>query len=268
MARTETPKKRVSNLVGRFEQLAQSSPVQEYIFQSPVSPTSPRPPSQYTERGWLQHDRRSLSLSSKPTVLSLSAKLERELDRNAKLRQEIEDLRDRRTEGDDILKTLLKRLEVGTEMQVSSHMQTPGLQTKENELADNLSHRDKIQKAEYERRVMAIVDERDMLASKLRMADASFERARALEDAVRSADEKARIAEEKARVASDQIATLRSQLMGLKADVATRSRKDVDVSDQEILDMMNKLNHLVQNWCVGSFRKVKIGTYPGDAQLQ
>jgi cell division septum initiation protein DivIVA len=268
MARTETPKKRVSNLVGRFEQLAQSSPVQEYIFQCPVSPTSPRLPPQYTERGWLQHDRRSLSLSSKPAVLSLSAKLERELDRNAKLRQEIEDLRDRCTEGDDILSTLSKGLEVGTEMQASWHMQTPGLQTKENGLADNVSHRDKIQKAEYERRVVAIVNERDLLASKSQMADATLERARALEDAVRSADEKARIAEEKARIASDQIATLRNQLMGLKADVATRSRKEVDVSDQEILDMMNKLNHLVQNWCVSSFRKVKIGTSPGDAQLQ
>jgi hypothetical protein len=115
---------------------------------------------------------------------------------------------------------------------------------------------------------MSMTKDRDMLASKLQMADASVERAEALEDAVRSADERARIAEEKARVASDRIATLRNQLLELKTDVATRSRKEVDVSDQEILDMMNRLNHLVQNWCVSSFRKVKIGTYPGDAQLQ
>jgi chromosome segregation ATPase len=268
MARTETPKKRVSNLVGRFEQLAQSSPVQEYTFPSPGSPTSPRPAAQQTERGWLQYDRRSMSLSSKPTVLSLSTKLERELDRNAKLRQEIDILRQNCTEGDDILTVLSEHLEVGTGAQALLRMPSSDLQTKVNRLADKLARRDRIQKAEYEQSIVAMAHERDMLASELQKADASVERTRALENAVRSADEKARIAEEKARVTSDQISTLRNQLLELKTDIAVRSRVQVDVSDQEILDMMNKLNHLVQNWCVSSFRKVKIGTYSGDAQIQ
>ncbi|KAI4760989.1 hypothetical protein E4T52_04331 [Aureobasidium sp. EXF-3400] len=257
MARTETPKKRVSNLVGRFEQLAQSSPVQEYTYPSPESPTSPRPASQHGDKTWV-YDRRCLSLSSKPSAPCLSIRLERELTRNAKLRQEIEDLRLHCIEGDEILTMLSQRLEAGTELQASLHMQTSGLQTKVDRLADKLARRDRIQKAEYERRIVAVANERDMLASKLRMADASVERARALEDTVKSADEKARIAEEKAQIADNRLTTMRSQLLGLKTNIAARSGFPADVSDQEILDMMNKLNHLVQNWCVSSFRKIKI----------
>jgi hypothetical protein len=268
MARTETPKKRVSNLVGRFEQLAQSSPVQEYTLPNPGSPTSPRPASQNGDKAWLQYDRRSMSLSSKPTTLTLSNKLERELDRNAKLRQEVEDLRRRRNAGDDILNMLSQRLEVDTDLQASLQVQTSGLQTKVDRLADKLARRDKIQKAEYERRIVAVANERDMLASKLRLADASVERARALEDTVKSADEKVRIADEEAQTASNRIRTLQNQLQELKTDMATRKRNPPDVSDQEILDMMNKLNHLVQNWCVSSFRKIKIGMCSGDELVQ
>jgi small-conductance mechanosensitive channel len=267
MARTETPKKRVSNLVGRFEQLAQSSPVQEYTYPSPESPTSPRPASQHGDKTWT-YDRRCLSLSSKPSAPCLSIRLERELTRNAKLRQEIEDLRLHCTEGDEILTTLSQRLEAGTELQASLHMQTSGLQTKVDRLADKLARRDKIQKAEYERRIVAVANERDMLASKLRMADASVERARALEDTVKSSDEKARIAEEKAQIADNRITTMRSQLLELKTNIAARSGFPADVSDQEILDMMTKLNHLVQNWCVSSFRKIKIGMSTQYPQFQ
>jgi len=257
MARTETPKKRVSNLVGRFEQLAQSSPVQEPS--NPASPTSPLAPSHHIDKKWLSYDRRALSLSSMPSAPCLSVKLERELTRNAKLRNEIEELRSRCTESDDVLTLLSQRLEEGTELQASLHMQTSGLQTKVDRLADKLARRDKIQKAEYERRIIAVANERDMLASKLRMADASVERARVLQEVVETADERARIADEKAQIASNRISTLRKQLMELKKDTAARSGTPADVSDQEVLDMMNKLNHLVQNWCVSSFRKIKIG---------
>lgn len=162
---------------------------------------------------------------------------------------------------------LSQRLEAGTELQASLHMQTSGLQTKVDRLADKLARKDKIQKAEYERRIAAVANERDMLVSKLRMADASVERARALEDTVKSADEKARIAEEKAQIADNRITTMRSQLLELKTNIAARSGFPADVSDQEILDMMNKLNHLVQNWCVSSFRKIKIGMCSGNDLL-
>jgi len=266
MARTETPKKRVSNLVGRFEQLAQSSPVQE--LSNPASPTSPLAPSHHIDKKWLSYDRRALSLSSMPSAPCLSVKLERELTRNAKLRNEIEELRSRCTESDDVLTLLSQRLEEGTELQASLHMQTSGLQTKVDRLADKLARRDRIQKAEYERRIVAVANERDMLTSKLRMADASVERARVLQEVVETADERARIADEKAQIASNRISTLRKQLLELKKDTAARSGTPADVSDQEILDMMNKLNHLVQNWCVSSFRKIKIGEYLGGVVFE
>ncbi|KAH0006588.1 hypothetical protein KCU78_g12242, partial [Aureobasidium melanogenum] len=258
MARPETTKKRVSNLVGRFEQLAQACPIQEYIQLGPKSPTSPRPASHHGEKTWMPQDRRTLSLSSMPNSSTLSARLERELNRNAQSRQEIESLRRRCNEDEDILTTLSKRLEEGTELQASLHMQTSGLQTKVDRLADKLTRRDKIQKAEYERRIVAVVNERDILASKLRMAEASVERARAVEDTVKTADERIRVSEERAQTASSQVTALQKQLLDLKTDIAARSGQQGNVSDQEILDMMNKLNHLVQNWCVISFRKVKI----------
>lgn len=259
MARPETTKKRVSNLVGRFEQLAQACPIQEYIQLGPKSPNLPRPASHHGEKTWLQQDRRTLSLSSMPNSSTLSARLERELNRNAQLQQEIESLRRRCNEDEEILTTLSKRLEEGTELQASLHMQTSGLQTKVDRLADKLARRDKIQKAEYERRIVAVVNERDILASRLRMAEASVERARAVEDIVKTADEKIRISDERAQTANNQVTALQKQLLELKTDIAARSGKQENVSDQEILDMMNKLNHLVQNWCVSSFRKVKIG---------
>ena len=195
-------------------------------------------------------------------------KLERELTRNAKLRNEIEELRSRCTESDDVLTMLSQRLEEGTELQASLHLQTSGLQTKVDRLADKLARRDRIQKAEYERRIVAVANERDMLASKLRMADASVERARVLQDVVETADEKARLADEKAQIADKRITALRRQLLELKTDMAARSGTLADVSDQEILDMMNKLNHLVQNWCVSSFRKIKIGKCLGHIVLE
>ena len=194
-----------------------------------------------------------------PNTSTLSAQLERELNRNAQLRQEIESLRRRCHEDDDILTTLSQQLEEGTELQASLHMQTSGLQTKVNRLADKLARRDKIQKAEYERRIVTVANERDIVAQRLKMAEASVERARVAEEKVRGAEEKIRTADEKAQIADSQISALRNQLLELKTDVAARSGKQADVSDQEILDMMNKLNHLVQNWCVSNFRKVKIG---------
>jgi phage shock protein A len=106
------------------------------------------------------------------------------------------------------------------------------------------------------------------LTAKLRMADASVERARALEDTVKSADEKVRIAGEEAQAASNRIMALQNQLQELKKDIATRKRNPPDVSDQEIVDMMTKLNHLVQNWCVSSFRKIKIGMSSRNLKLQ
>ncbi|KAI4720145.1 hypothetical protein E4T48_03532 [Aureobasidium sp. EXF-10727] len=259
MARQETTKKRVSNLVGRFEQLAQACPIQEYIYAGPKSPNLTRPASHHGDKAWLQSDRRCQSMSAMPNSSTLSTRLQRELDRNAELRQEIEQLRSRCDEDEEILTTLSRRLEEGTELQASLHIQTSGLQSKVDRLADKLRRRDEIQKAEYERRIVAVVNERDMLASRLQMAEASVERARALEDTARSADEKIRTADERAQTASNQVTALRKQLLELKTDVAARSGKQGDISDQEILDMMNKLNHLVQNWCVSSFRKVKIG---------
>lgn len=194
-----------------------------------------------------------------PNTSTLSAQLERELNRNAQLRQEIESLRRRCHEDDDILTTLSQQLEEGTELQASLHMQTSGLQTKVNRLADKLARRDKIQKAEYERRIVTVANERDIVAQRLKMAEASVERARVAEEKVRGAEEKIRTADEKAQIADSQISALRNQLLELKTDVAARSGKQADVSDQEILEMLNKLNHLVQNWCVSTFRKVKIG---------
>lgn len=264
MARPETTKRRVSNLVGRFEQLAQACPIQEYIQPGPKLPNLPRPASHHGEKIWMQQqDRRTLSLSSMPNSSTLSARLERELNRNAQLRQEIESLRRRCDEDDEILATLSKRLEQGTELQASLHVQTSGLQTKADRLADKLARRDKIQKAEYERRLVAVVNERDILASRLRMAEAGVERARAVEDIVKTADEKIRISDERAQTANNQVTVLQKQLLELKTDIASRSARQENVSDQEILDMMNKFNHLVQNWCVGSFRKVKIGMHSG-----
>ncbi|KAI5206769.1 hypothetical protein E4T39_02378 [Aureobasidium subglaciale] len=256
MARTEAAKRRVSNLVGRFEQLAQSIPIQEY--QGPISPTSPRPASHHGEKVWLQHDRRSQSLSSMPNASTLSTRLERKVNRNAQLRQELEVLRRRCYEDDDILTTLSQRLEEGTELQASLHIQTSGLQTKVDRLADKLARRDKVQKAEYERRIVTVANERDILASRLRMAEASIERAQAAEDKARATDDGIRVAEEEAQVAENQVVVLQKQLLELKSNIAARPGTQMDVSDQEILDMMKKLNHLVQNWCVGSFRKVKI----------
>ncbi|KAK6003768.1 hypothetical protein QM012_009539 [Aureobasidium pullulans] len=259
MARPETTKRRVSNLVGRFEQLAQTCPIQEYIQPAPKPPSLQRPASHHGEKTWMQQqDRRTLSLSSMPNSSTLSARLEREINRNAQLRQEIESLRRRCNEDDEILTALSKRLEEGTELQASLHMQTSGLQIKVDRLADKLARRDKIQKAEYERRIVAVVNERDILVSRLRMAEASVERARAMEDIVKTADEKIRLSDERAQTAINQVTVLQKQLLDLKTDIATRAGKQEDVSDQEILDMMNKLNHLVQNWCVSSFKKIKI----------
>ncbi|TIA54767.1 NAD(P)-binding protein [Aureobasidium pullulans] len=69
--------------------------------------------------------------------------------------------------NDDILTTLSQQLEEGTELQASLHMQTSGLQTKVNRLADKLARRDKIQKAEYERRIVTVAnDQRDPEAFK------------------------------------------------------------------------------------------------------
>ena len=170
-------------------------------------------------------------------------------------------MRRRCSEDEEILTTLSKRLEEGTELQASLHIQTSGLQTKVDRLADKLARRDKIQKAEYERRIVAVVNERDILASRLKMAEASVERARAVEEIVKTADEKIRVSDERAQTANNQVTALQNQLLELKTDIAARSRKQENVSDQEILDMMNKLNHLVQNWCVSSFRKIKIGMY-------
>ncbi|KAI5269887.1 hypothetical protein E4T47_06671 [Aureobasidium subglaciale] len=267
MARTEAAKRRVSNLVGRFEQLAQSTPIQE-TYSGPLSPTSPRPVSHHGEKTWIQHDQRSQSLSSMPTTSSLSTRLEKEINRNAQLRQELEVLRLRCNEDDEILTTLSQRLEEGTELQASLHMQTSGLQTKVDRLADKLARRDKIQKAEYERRIVTVANERDLLASRLRMAEASIERAQVAEAQTRSVNEKLRVAEENAQIASSQVMVLQKQLLELKTNIAARPGTQTDVSDQEILDMMNKLNHLVQNWCVGSFRKVKIGVFEKITALQ
>ncbi|KAI5203294.1 hypothetical protein E4T38_05202 [Aureobasidium subglaciale] len=183
-----------------------------------------------------------------PTTSILSTRLEKEINRNAQLRQELEVLRRRCNQDDEILTTLTQRLEEGTELQASLHMQTSGLQTKVDRLADKLARRDKIQKAEYERRIVTVANERDMLASRLRMAEAGIERAQVAEAHTRSVNEKLRVAEKNAQIATSQVMVLQKQLLELKTNIAARPGTQTDVSDQEILDMMNKFNHLVQNW--------------------
>ncbi|KAI5256322.1 hypothetical protein E4T42_01550 [Aureobasidium subglaciale] len=183
-----------------------------------------------------------------PTTSILSTRLEKEINRNAQLRQELEVLRRRCNEDDEILTTLTQRLEEGTELQASLHMQTSGLQTEVDRLADKLARRDKIQKAEYERRIVTVANERDMLASRLRMAEAGIERAQVAEAHTRSVNEKLRVAEGNAQIATSQVMVLQKQLLELRTNIAARPGTQTDVSDQEILDMMNKFNHLVQNW--------------------
>lgn len=132
-------------------------------------------------------------------------------------------------------------------MQQTLHLQTSGLQTKVDRLADKLARRDEVQRAEYERRIVTVANERDILASRLRVVDGAVERAQA--------------AEERADSAMRQAQALRSQLLELKTDLAARCGNHESVSDQEIFGLMTTLNHLLQNWVVNVFRKVKIGTF-------
>lgn len=246
MARQETTRRRVSNLVGRFEELAGASPSR--ISDSSLPPTSPQsthPASYHEAKAFQQHDRRSFSLSSIPS--SLQARLDKEFKRNKQLRDECEQLRTRCYENDAILTALSQQLEEGTNVRQTLHVQTAGLQAKVDRLADKLARRDQVQRTTYERRIAAVANERDILVSKLRIAEEAVEQAKA--------------ADERALVASRQAQALRSQLLELKTDVAARKGGRESVSDQEIFGMMSTLNHMIQNWTVSTFRKVKIGRY-------
>ena len=245
MVRPDTARRRVSNLVGRFEQLAQTPPIR-FSDPSPpesISPTSPRPASHHGEKFWQQHERRTFSLSSLP--VSLEARLDKELQRNKQLRDECEVLRRRCYQDDERVTALCRKLEEGTEMQKSLHVQTSGLQTKVDRLADKLAHRDQVQRAEYERRIKNVANERDILAARVRAAEEAVQRAQ--------------IADERAEMVTKQAHALRAQLLELKTDVAARRGSQEVASDQEIFEMMNTFHHLVQNWVVNTFRKVKLG---------
>ena len=112
------------------------------------------------------------------------------------------------------------------------------------------------QRAEYSRRVTAVTNERDMMASRIR----ALESAASTPD--HSAEEKLRIAEAKAEAAASQVQNLQTQLQTLKAGVAMETRMGQQTSDQDISSMMSALNHQLQNWVVNTFRGVKIGKYP------
>ena len=245
MARPETTRRRVSTLVGRFEQLTgtQLTPVRNSDPNPQASPTSPRPASHHGDKPWQQHERRNFSLSALET--SIETRLDKELRRNKQLRDECEVLRKRCHEDGERSAALCKQLEDETRARQTLQVQSSGLQTKGGRLADKLAQRDEVQRAEYERRVVAVINERDILASRVRSADGAVERAQ--------------VAEEKAEVAMRQAQALRTQLLELKTDVAAKAGGREIASDQEIFGMMSNLSHLVQNWVVNTFRKVKIG---------
>lgn len=75
----------------------------------------------------------------------------------------------------------------------------------------------------------------------------------------RELETRLRASESRAREMAVQADELRRQMLDLKQSISTSARVPNQVTDQELAQGLNTLNHEIQNWVVQYFRKVKIG---------
>lgn len=254
MARPDRTKRRVSQLVGRFEQLA-SRP-------SSWDEEAMRPSSHHGETALSGRitDKRAFSVASPEAALQL--KLAAERQRRREIEDECDRLRQRCRETEDSRTRMAKKLEQVNLARQGYEEQRKYMEGKMECLRQQMSSKTKTDKAEHDRADA----EAEELREQLRLSEVTRhqERERAKEEILRHHNllaVKLRDAEATAEAAVKNAHNLEKQLRELKQNMSKSTRVEKQVSDQEVTEKMGRLHHEVQNWVVNAFRRVKIGEY-------
>lgn len=258
MARPDSTRRRVSHLVGRFEQLA-SKPKRT---SAEVDDDDKRPRSHHGEvnsccRTDSPFGRRAFSVVSEST---LETKLAEERYRIREMMDECESLRKRCRDDEESRQLLKQKLEQSDLARQGYEAQHKHMERKLECLRQQLSTRDETGMVEQERADAEI----DELRQQLCLSENTRQTARedAKVEVQRQHDMlavKLRDSESKAEAALRKAQNLERQLLDLKQNMSTSTKIENQVTDQEIVEKMSRFNHELQNWVVNVFRKVKLG---------
>jgi len=267
MARPESTKRRVSHLVGRFEQLAASNPESDSGAARNACDNNgeeARPRSHHGEIYLKGQAASRFGQSNSTVVISSDSATETPLIEDKQHRKamqgECEAMRKRsRDDGEssDNLKSQLEEAQLSCQ---GYEEQRKYMERKIECMRQQLSSRDQTEKDGRERADAEVEELRQQLSLSEETRRTDRENAK-----VESQREqnllavKLRDAQSRADSALKDAQNLERQLLDLKQSMSTSTRISKQATDQEISEKMGRFGHEVQNWIVSNFRKVKIG---------
>lgn len=277
MARPDTTRRRVSHLVGRFEQLAtikaertstggdDADDEDQDDEAEEEEEEEKRPRSHHGELSLTQthqspfHNnnhhhhhrqsgggRRAFSVASPETALQ--GRLADERQKRHAMQDECETLRKRLEHGElarqgyeEQRKYMERKIECMRQQlcarDEAERLQRSRADAEMDELRRQLGLSEGTRQADRESAKVEVRRQRNMLAVQLRDTEARAEAA------LKSAQ------------------NFERQLLELKQGMSTSTRVEKQATDQELVDKMGRLNHELQNWVVNTFRKVKMGEF-------
>lgn len=197
---------------------------------------------------------------SSEALESSEAQLLEEKHRRRELQEEIEVLRKRNQENEELREALKKKVEQGDLVRQGYEEQRKYMERKLESMRQRLASRDERTKAEHDRVDAELSKLRQQLYLSETTRQEELESSRVEVQRQRNMliiqlrDNESR-AEEALRSAKE----FETQLLNFKQVMSTSTRLDEQASDQEITEKFGRLNHEVQNWVVNVFRKFKIG---------
>jgi len=269
MARSDSTRRRVSHLVGRFEQLATSKPESDSgaarnACDDNNNGEEARPRSYHGETSFKKRAASPFGQSNSTVVASgISALKNRPIERKQLrkvMQEECEAMRKRCRDDEESPDNLKKQLEEARIAQQGYEEQRKYMEGKIECMRQQLSSRDQTEKDARNRADAEVEELRQQLSLSEETRRTDCEKAR-----VESQREKnmlaikLRDAQNRADSALKDTQSLERQLLDLKQSMSTSTRINRQATDQEILEKMGRFGHEVQNWIVNTFRKVKIG---------
>lgn len=246
MARPGTQRRRVSHLVGRFEQLG-SQPSETDGQTS--RPTSKHSNSSPPRQAFFLSSKRSVSASDH----SWEAKLADETSRLSEVLTECEALRKRCQNDEESLQSLKQKLEQEELARQGYEARHKLMEEELQRLQQQLNARDQEEKTRSIRAAAAVAELQEQWARSEEGLETEVQRQHDML-AIKLQD-----AESRGEAALRRAQSFERQTLELKQSMAASTRTMSQVTDQQIGEKMSMLNHGLQNWVVHVFRKVKIG---------
>lgn len=264
--------RRVSHLVGRFEQLGTSAPSIEHDSVSITSASSEPSPACGAKVGRPEIARgrklRNVNPSARRAVSMASpgmrsgARLASEMRLHDESFAQYDILR-KRTRGDgDSIEGPMRDVAQSEVVRQDYEEQRRGLEGETVCMQPELSSQTGNEGLVYDRAALEaeVAELRQQLSLSKQARQTDLEGAKVeIQRQKQASGARLRDADAKMDAAYREAKAFEQQLLELKRNMSTSTRVEKQVADAEIIEDMGRLNNEIQNWIVSTYRKVKIG---------